>query len=177
MTNLAVPVPAQETVGNLITAALWNANVYNGLTYLLNRPLFTGYQTTAQSVTNTAWTSLNIDTEDLDGYGGHSNTVNPSRYTPTVPGTYLLIGTVGFASNATGYRCARLCLNGSLIKGTGVQLPATTGIWGATTLGFVVCNGTTDYLELQGWQSSGAALNTNPNAESSPAFRALWISN
>jgi hypothetical protein len=177
MTNLPVPVPAQETPGVLITSALWNAQVFNGLTYMLNRPMFSGYQATAQSLTSGIWAALNIDTEVVDNYNGHSTTTNPSRYTPGVPGTYLVIGTVGFAGSATGYRRVRLMLNGSLIKGTGSHIgaPGDTNTVGLTTATFVACNGTSDYIEVQA--SAGAAVNTTANTDFAPSLRVIWISN
>ena len=177
MTNLPVPVPAQETPGVLITSALWNAQVFNGLTFTLNRPLFSGYQATAQSLAATSWTSLNIDTEVVDSYNGHSTTTNPSRYMPVVPGTYLVIGTVGFAGLATGYRRIRLMLNGALIKGTGSHIgaPGDTNVVALTTATFVACNGTTDYIEVQA--SAGSAVSTTANTDFTSSLRVIWISN
>ena len=82
MANLPVPIPAAEVPGNFITGALWNANVFNGLTFLLNPPLFAGYQTTGQSIpSGQSPVAITMDTETIDTYGGHSTTTNASRFT------------------------------------------------------------------------------------------------
>lgn len=175
MTNLPVPVPAQETPGNLITGALWNANVYNGLSFLLGKPVFVGYQTTAQSMPSGQWTSVTIDTETLDSYGGHSNTTNPSRYIPQVPGTYLVLATACFAGNATSSRRVRVALNGNQVIGAfqSTLAEVASNVTSTSTAGFVVCNGTTDYIECQGEQNSGVTLNTSGSGSS---LSVLWIS-
>lgn len=94
----------------------------------------------------------------LDDLTWHSVTVNNTRITPNRAGRYLVIGNPAFAANATGDRRAYITKNG-----------ATSSVWaraianGANSITVPVTgvhdmNGTTDYLELQGFQSSGGAL-------------------
>lgn len=162
---LPVPVPASEVPGNYITSALWNSGVYNATTFLLNPPVFSGYQSAAQSIANAALVAIAIDTTTIDTYGGHSNTVNNSRYTPTVAGWYLVIASYGQAANGTGNRFASVAKNGSVVNlgQDGGTAAAGTNNGANQALAFVQCNGTSDYIEAYAYQSAGGALSTAPN--------------
>ncbi|MEV8480220.1 hypothetical protein [Streptomyces sp. NPDC051173] len=176
---MARTVPSAATVspGQFITGALWNANVQYTASFLTGPPVFSGYQATSQSVPTATWTSLTIDTTILDSDGGHSNTVNPSRYTATVPGTYLLVGTSGWTGAASGYRRLRFALNGSAITGSAVGSDAVNSVLcGHCTTTVIGLNGTSDYVEVQGAQSSGAALATYVSSDFSASLRVFWLS-
>jgi len=82
-----------------------------------------------------------------------------TRITFAVAGRYLVVMSLGFTANATGYRQALVLLNGttSILR---VQQMAANGathvMGGSIEYGFAV----NDYIELQGGQNSGAALTT-----------------
>lgn len=136
--------------------------------FLLNPPVFMAYQTTtATSMANAfTWTSVAFsDTAGVveDNYTGHSTVTNPSRYVVKVPGTYVVSGVVAFTANATGFRGSRLAKNGTALLGSAsVGINAGGGIATvfATPTIEVVC-AVNDYIEVQGIQQSGGALNTN----------------
>lgn len=175
MTNLPVPTLASEVPGNYVTSALWNANVYNGLSFVLGPPDFVGYQNTAQSLSSGSWTALSLDASTLDSYGGHSNTTNNSRYTcqSNVAGWYTCCGVYAPVGNSSGFRAVRLQVNGSPLLGAGSYLPNN----GTSDAGYVtptrdVYLNVGDYVEVAGWQSSGGSLNTTID----PELRcALWV--
>jgi len=86
---------------------------------------------------------------------------NPTRL--TVPagaaGKYLLVCSVGFSVNATGYRAVVLLLNGTTALGRSTQQAAN----GATHVAGLAAEtqlAVGDYVEVTGGQNSGAALNT-----------------
>jgi hypothetical protein len=162
MTNLPIPIPAQEIPGNLVTGALWNANVFNGLTYMLNPPIFVGYQNTSQSIGQTVWTPISIDTTTVDSYGGHSNTTNNSRYTAQVAGWYTVCGVYGTGTgSSTGFRAARIQVNGSPIVAGAVYMLANGSVeTGVVTPTKDVYLNAGDYVEVAAWQNSGASLGT-----------------
>ncbi|MEV4438527.1 hypothetical protein AB0K09_05810 [Streptomyces sp. NPDC049577] len=171
-----VPVMASETPGNYQTSALWNANVKALGDFTLGPPVFSGYQTTAQSIANATFTSFTLDTEVVDSDGGHSTVTNTSRYTATVPGTYLVVGTAGWNGSATGYRRCRITLNGGVVPGAAVGADAANAVLcGQCVTAIVVMNGTTDYVEVQGAQSSGGALAAY-NQDFAPSLRVYWLS-
>ncbi|MGW2920428.1 hypothetical protein ACWDBF_21555 [Streptomyces angustmyceticus] len=171
-----VPVSASVSPGAFITGALWNAQVKALNDFTTGVPVFAGYQATVQSISTGTFTPLTIDTEVIDSDGGHSTTTNTSRYTATVPGTYLVLGTAAWAANSTGYRRVSINLNGSRVTGSSIGADATTTVLsGQTTSAIVSMNGTTDYVEVVGAQSTGSALNTSVS-DFAPSLRVIWIS-
>lgn len=160
------PVMSTQTPGNFITSSLWNAQVAALGNFLLAPPRFMGYNSTAtQSVINGGsgtLTAIQLDSSQFDSEGGHSNTVNNTRYTCQVAGLYKIDGRVSFSGNTTGSRGAGWTVNGT---STGLALGA--GNTSATTpvnVGMTVaCAGyqylnVGDYVELVGYQTSGATL-------------------
>jgi hypothetical protein len=172
----AIPSLAQQQPGNYNTSALENQIRY-AIGYFAAVPVFYGYQTSTQSIADSTFTAITIDTEVLDPDGGHSNTTNPSRYTPQVPGTYLVFGTTAWGSNGTGYRRSRIQLNGSNVKSaaasTANNQPVTAAV---TATGIVTCNGTSDYIEVWGAQDSTITLNTLSATDFTSSLIVLWIS-
>lgn len=162
MANLAIPTLTAPTPGTFDTAAWWNTNVYQMLTYGLNLPMFVGTQTVAQSTAGSTWTALTLDSEQSDTYGGHSTTANTSRYTAQVAGWYTVGGVVSWPANGTGNRGARIHVNGAAVQGSGqLILPASaTTFTGVATPVRAVQLAVGDYVEVAGYQSSGGTLST-----------------
>ncbi|MFE9448261.1 hypothetical protein [Streptomyces sp. NPDC006739] len=176
MANLPVPVPASEVPGAFITSALWNANVYNGLTYLLNPPVFFGYQTSGQSLTSGTGIAVTLDTETIDTYGGHSTTTNTSRYTAQVAGTYLVSGgaSVNGATSQT-YLAAYICKNGVEQPGSRGMVPGNsshTYTVSAITISVVLAVG--DYVEIF-VQADGTSPTTHGSATQTSSMSVTWI--
>ncbi|MEV6046030.1 hypothetical protein [Streptomyces xanthochromogenes] len=173
-----VPVAATVAPGQFITGALWNAQVAALNSFALAVPVFSGYATTVQSIAGAnVMVALNLDTEALDADGGHSTVTNTSRYTPTVPGLYFAIGSVGWPANNTGDRRLQIGLNGGGVVGSGTSYDPTTGVTnGMQTMTTVSCNGTTDYIEVMAAQASGGNLSTIAGGIFSPSLRVFWIS-
>lgn len=129
--------------------------------FLRNAPLFVANQTGVQSLGNAAFVAVTWPTPVTDTYGGWS-AGSPTRYTAKVAGTYLVIGSIGWAANATGGRVAQLSKNGvanvlaqSAIFNAGAGFNTVTQV-----MDLVAFNGSTDYVELYSDQNSGGALNS-----------------
>lgn len=176
MTNLPVPVPASEVPGNFITGALWNANVFNGLTYLLNPPVFLGYQGVVQSIANSSWVTVALDSTSFDTYGGHSNSTNNSRYTAQVAGYHQLSGIVSFAASSSGFRAARFAVNGGAVV-AGTAYAIANGVFPTImpTVTRDIYLNVGDYVELNAWQNSGGALAIgNTSGDVTTAMNVRW---
>jgi hypothetical protein len=121
----------------------------------VNGPAFSAYNTSYQTLANTTYTKIAYNTEEFDT-GSCYDTTN-YRFTPNVAGYYQLNAIIGFTANATGAVFLRLYKNGSAFK-DGIYVP------NANTGPELVCswlayaNGSTDYFEIYGWQSSGGNL-------------------
>jgi hypothetical protein len=168
-------VPVRAAAGGFITSSFWNAQVDQGIGYSLAVPLFVGTQTITQSISNSSWTVIALDTEQSDSYAGHSTTSNSSRYTAQVPGWYQVCGVTAWGSNATGVRAARIHVNGSVVQGTSQMIVATSGsITGVKTPTRAIFLNTGDYVEVAGWQNSGGALSTGVAVELASSLAVAW---
>lgn len=176
MANLPIPTLATEAPGRWNTAALWRANVYNPAIFSLNPPLFVGTQSLAQSVPfGSGWTSISLDTAQVDTYTGHSNSLNNSRFSAPVPGWYDVCGVVCWTSNGTGIRASRLAVNGTSVSGSAQSwAAAASGTTAVPTAVRSVFLNTGQYVEVQAFQTSGAALSTRVASESASALWVCW---
>jgi hypothetical protein len=175
LTNLPVPVPAQESAGNLITGALWNASVYNGVTFLLNPPIFAGWQNTSQSLSTTA-VAITMDSETADSYGGHSTTTNTSRYVAQVAGYYMVWGCLA-VNGATSQSeiLTYVAKNGSEVPGSRTTDVANSShTYVANTAPVIVQMNANDYVELYGI-ADGTTPTTHGGGTPSSALNAIFI--
>jgi len=115
------------------------------------------------SLPNSAWTGLPMTASDLvDTLNGHDPLgANPSRWICPAGegGWYLAGGAAQFISNATGRRFVGVHKNGVDNPPANNMLPSVTATavtLGAPTSLHLLAPG--DYLELQAFQDSGAAL-------------------
>jgi hypothetical protein len=174
---LARPTPYSWSVGDVATVNLLNS-IRDALNWSQQPPVFIGTQSVAQSIGNANWIALSLDTAQVDTYNGHSTTTNSSRYTPQQPGWYVAAGVAAIALNANGARAARLQQNGAPIKGAGGMTSPATGSNDCaivTPTRPIYCNGTSDYIEVAGWQGSGGALNSATDADLSSSLAVWWL--
>lgn len=168
MANLPVPIPRTFTVGETETAAFLNTAIRDATTFLLNPPqavINQGSAVTSCAANN--WTSIGFDTTVIDGYGGHSNVTNNSRYTAIVAGVYFVIGVVSFASSSASSRGARIAKNGSLIQGTQELLAPSSAFPTTISSAALLINlNAGDYVEVQGFPGN-ISLNTQIGADGS----------
>lgn len=159
-TNYALPYPLSSDNNNVPSdmAALATA-VDTTVKAQVARPVFFAVLAANQSLTvSGAGQTVLWPTETIDDLNWHSTSSNTSRVTPTLPGRYLCNFSVMFAASATGERRAYVLKNGSSnhIFNRGQNQGANSMSLNVT--GLVICNGSTDYIETQAFQSSGGAL-------------------
>lgn len=159
--------------GSAVDADYLNS-VRGMLQAIINPPIGAFRQAVAQSIPNGAWTAILLDTEDVDSAGGHSLTINTSRYIAQIAGWYQFSGGTSFSASATGVRYAGWMLNGSMINAS-----SAGGYAGSAAQVVQVCARTIhismavgDYVELAGWQNSGGALNTIAVTENQSTMQA-----
>ena len=147
---VTVTVPAVAGTNTITLPAATGTVMVSG-----NMPAFSVYQSTLQAVSNNTLTKIQLQTEEFDTASAFDSTTN-YRFTPLVAGYYQINGAVFFAS-ATASVIASIYKNGSEYK-RGVYF-GTSG-QSAIVSSLVYLNGSTDYIELYGYQSSGGNLNT-----------------
>jgi Repeat of unknown function (DUF5907) len=125
-------------------------------------PKFVAYRNANESIASGAWTRISMNNELYDTNTNYDPTTN-YRFTPSVAGYYRLstIARWGYAPAAAGQtQGLRLYLNGATELGRTIQYPVNgvnSNQMHATTLYYF--NGSTDYVEVQAYQDSGANQN------------------
>jgi len=119
-------------------------------------PAFSASNSVSLSVSNTTFTKLNCSTESFDTNSNYDTT--NYRFTPTVAGYYQINGFVTSNNNAaTGVLLISLYKNGSrTYDGTSIPFAGLAPKSINSTL--IYMNGSTDYLELYAYQSSGSTI-------------------
>jgi len=114
----------------------------------------------AQSIPNNAWTTLSFSSEAWDTNNIHDNATNNSRLTCKVAGYYLVIGFCQWVSNSTGRRLIRIQKNGTTTMFQAEVTISAANIYAPMDITGFLYLAVNDYIELQVFQTSGAALNT-----------------
>jgi len=137
-----------------------------------NMPAFSAYQSTLQSVSNGVATKIQFQTKDFDTNNNYDNATN-YRFTPTVAGYYQINATVQFSTTAFS-SVASIYKNGSQYAVGSVGSFASGAINTSSCVSSVIyCNGSTDYIEIYGLQTSGLAQNTS--ASNATRFNACLV--
>ena len=122
------------------------------------RPLAYLYQTTAQTaVPSSTWTAVSLQTALIDRDSGHVGT--SGRYTHGLTlGWYEVSGLVAFSGTGGSTRSARLVLNGSVVDGSLVNLPAAGPCTVPLLAAPVHSTSPGDYIELQCYHDAGSPI-------------------
>jgi hypothetical protein len=122
-----------------------------------NMPAFSAY-TSANNTTFTAsaFTKVTLDLEEFDTNSNFAS----SRFTPTVAGYYQVNGAISF-STSTGLMFTSIYKNGTRYK-DGVWLLASATTQSLSVVSSVIyCNGSTDYIELYGYNGNASSVTNN----------------
>jgi hypothetical protein len=127
-------------------------------------PAFSAFNSIATSMPNVTVTKLQNSNVEFDTNSNY-NTTN-YRFTPTVAGYYQVNG--AWSQNAsTGVSHSAIYKNGGLYK-VGTQMVNSAEYTQAIVSCLVYLNGTTDYIELYGYQSSGGTVTAYTGSQ--PAY-------
>jgi hypothetical protein len=124
-----------------------------------NMPAFSAYQANATntSVPSATFTKITLDAEEFDT----ANCFASSRFTPNVAGYYQINGNIQINNSSTSYNgIVSIFKNGSRYK-DGNYAPLTSFSSFLSVSCLVYLNGSTDYVELYGYQNSGGTLTSN----------------
>jgi hypothetical protein len=144
-------VPGSQIDDSTITQAKLGANVSG------NGPAFSAYAATGVSMANSVPTKILFQTEDFDTNSNYDATT--ARFLPTVAGYYQVTATMSAPTSASAYFNALIYKNGVLYATS--PLSGAVGIYVSQVTALVYCNGSTDYIEAYGSQSSGGTITSN----------------
>lgn len=135
------------SAGGLPDATITQAEIASGVAG--TGPAFSAYHSSAQSFASLTFTKVSLQTEEFDTASCFDSTTN-YRFTPNVAGYYQVNGAVAFNS-PTAILC-QVHKNGTAIKRGVFQANAYSTLVSC----LIYLNGSTDYIELYGYQASSA---------------------
>lgn len=142
-------ISTNDLANNAVTQAKLGANVAG------NGPTFSAYQSSATSLTHNTYTKILFANEIYDT----NNNFASSTFTPTVAGYYQLNASVSFANGQTSRTRLVFYKNGAQ---SAVGADTTTGFICGQVCNLMYLNGSTDYVEVYVFQSSGISQLTEP---------------
>ena len=135
-------------------------------------PAFSAYtDSTTQVVPHVTFHKVLLVNEEFDTAGNFAN----SRFTPTVAGYYQINGNISFPNIAGGDCAVSIFKNGTRFK-DGSACPLTSILGGyAQISSFIYLNGSTDYVELYVYQTSGSNRNLNVGSDARNYFNGALV--
>ena len=164
---------ATLTAGSGITVtnaagAITVANIQN------QGPTFLAYGTSGAFQTIPASTATKI-AYSLELYDTNSNyDVANYRFLPTVAGYYLVVASVAWYPSGS-LNNLNIYVNGSLYIGGSSWIQNTYNGIQQLTSGIIPMNGSTDYVEIYGYQNGAVGLNVYANGTTGSIFQAVLL--
>jgi hypothetical protein len=179
-----VTVPANYTWLNdeIPNFRQMNARLSDMANFLLNPPMVRLRRTTTFNIAASTTTPIPWDFVEYENTNMWDATA-ATKLKPSVAGWYVGSAGVSYDNNSAGYRETDIRKNGS---GTDRVLRNKTDAWNDSTQTVVsrghlfleFFNGTTDYIEVCGFQSTGATLAINVGSyEQMPEVSLRWVGN
>jgi hypothetical protein len=126
-----------------------------------NGPAFSAYAGTSTTLTNNVDTKVLFDTEEFDT----NNNFASSRFTPTVAGYYQINSAIRIQNIVAGNTVySNIYKNGSAYKLGTLMILATTSDPILVISSIVYMNGSTDYVEIYGYQNFGSTRTTQASS-------------
>jgi hypothetical protein len=135
-------------------------------------PAFSAYPSASQSIATFTYVKLAFDTKQFDTNTNFSTT--NYRFTPTVAGYYQVTGSYYLPASASGQQVINLYKNGSNFITASYPFSSTGAVQPILSY-LMYLNGSTDYIELYAYQSSGGALSTLANRSDLNFFQACLV--
>lgn len=138
------------------------------------------FKSAAQSTSDSTYTKVTFDSENIDTNDLHNNITNNTRITAQQAGKYIVGGALSFNTNSTGMRYSLITVNNSestpqtTKTKTINRLPAVSGFRTEVNLSTVVDLAIGDYVEIWVYQNSGSAIDIK-EGEHVSNFWAIYI--
>lgn len=133
-------------------------------TLAIQGPTFNAYRSSDISISNTTFTKITCDVENFDTASCYDTSTG--RFTPNLAGYYVIGGRAQiFMSATSGEFFLAVYKNGSQFQRL-VGMPCVANCYSNPASSTILyLNGTTDYVELYGYQSSGVSRTISGNAD------------
>ena len=117
-------------------------------------------RTTAQTLTTSTWTKIQLATEDLDTEGDFDNATN-YRHTPSIVGKWLYIWKASLVDPVADHRVITGIYKNGSISSSGLIHTSHANVIVTTYTALIEMNGSTDYAEGWLFHDKGSNANTD----------------
>jgi hypothetical protein len=136
--------------------------ITTGSTFAGTGPAFAAYATVNQSITSASFTKITFGTEIFDT----NNNFASSRFTPTIAGYYQISSATRVEAGASGEFILSIARNGTIVyRGLDNSLISANQFAGLNASALLYLNGSTDYVEMLVYQSTGSSKNITGEPE------------
>lgn len=175
--NVEIPTMRTWVDGETVTPQHLNEQVRDTGNFLLGgRPAVrVSQKVTAQTLANTSWVGINMDTVEYDT-DGMWDVLDPAKITISTSGLYLITGQVCFTANATGPRLARIVSTTSL-QTFGETRSLAVGYPHMSAVSTVAYLAEGNQVTIEGLHGAGGDLDTFFSGDYDHSnISAVWIS-
>ena len=174
---MAYTVPTTQSSGNVIGASDWNTDLVENIKHLADPPRVSTYRNADQTITTATETIPLFNAETYDTDTMHSTSSNQGRLVAATAGLYVCTLKVFFAAATTGYRQARIYLNG---VGVEVIDEATNDSPSSSTTTALACYverflDVGEYVEASCYHTRGSNLALLGTGDRETTFTARWV--
>ena len=168
-TSGSTTIQATDATTQTITLPANNGTVLTtASTFGGTGPAFRAYRSGNQTISASTGTKVAFNAETFDTNNNFDSTTN-YRFTPTVAGYYQVNSTVAFT---TGAGQLGIYKNGSLYQ-TGIEVTYNGSLGGHLPVTDIVyCNGSTDYIEIYVYLTTGTTISSG---ETNTSFSASMV--
>jgi hypothetical protein len=158
-TTLTLPVAS----GTILTSASTQSQLPPNIAG--NGPAFSATASNNQTISTNTLTKIVYDSKDFDT----NNNFASNRFTPTVAGYYQFnYNIVASTAGASSESWIGIYKNGSIWQWGLDTNSITSHYWTLNGSSLIYFNGSTDYVEIYMYQTTGSNLTINPNSSSYP---------
>ncbi len=154
--TITLDAPAVAGTTTLTLPATSGTIVTTGSTFAGTGPAFSAYANGNTTTSSGAFTKIAVDTKVFDT----ANAFNTStyRFTPQVAGYYQINGNIQFGTSTTSFNGLVSIFKNGIRHKDGNFGPLTTHTSFLSVSCLVYLNGSTDYVELYGYQNTAGSL-------------------
>ena len=136
-------------------------------------PAFSAYNTSIQTLSNNTATKIAFQTKEFDTASAFDSSTN-YRFTPLVAGYYQVTAALAWYPSTVGVIQGWIYKNGTAKISGSNNISNSNGSQFLIN-GLVYLNGSTDYIEIYGYQSSGANLQIAAAGTAGTIFQAAMV--
>jgi hypothetical protein len=170
--TLTLSAPNTDTDRTLTLPDNTGTIITTGSTFAGTGPAFSAYINGNQTISNVTQTKVAFNAENFDTNNNYDSSTN-YRFTPTIAGYYFVNANVLFNS-MTGVQAVSIYKNGTRYL-SGDAYASTSNANNVRNSALVYMNGSTDYVEIYAYQSSGGSLDLIGNTTTINEFSAVLV--